>query len=241
MAPPSLMNIPVEIQCQILDLVLCPSEENVIENPIFDFRVIGQDRPLVNMATTLLDVSILDTCKSLRFFGLHVLYAKNTIRFTSPHDAKNFILHPKATNHTHLIKYLELEIDVFGPYLDRWVNFFRGNHMCDFHVKRLEIFFPSGPYRIGSGPVWADDYHEFAKIQQALMDKVRVPEVRVYWLSKDGYDAGRYLEDVMIGCFDGGAAEAVEEVDNGWSEGQADMEELALPYDYQCGPPTRIH
>ncbi|KAL9121001.1 MAG: hypothetical protein Q9187_002443 [Circinaria calcarea] len=237
MAASSLMKIPVEIQCQILDLILCPSEENVIENPIFDFRVIGQDRPLVNMATTLLDVSILDTCKSLRSVGLHVLYAKNTIRFTSPHDAKNFILHPKANNHTRLIKYLELEIDVFGPYLDGWVNFFRGNCMCDFRVKWLEIVFPSGPYRIGSGPVWADEYHEFAKIQQALVDKVRVPEVRVFWLSTDGYDAGRYLEDAMIGCFDGGPTEAVEDIDNGWSEGQADMQELALQYDYTIDQP----
>lgn len=121
MATSYLTNLPVEIQCQILNLVLCPSEEDVIENPIFDSRIFDISPPLVNTATTLLDVSILDTCKSLRTIGFHVLYAKNTVQFTSPHDARNFICHPKAHKHQRLIKSLELEIDVFGPYLDSWV------------------------------------------------------------------------------------------------------------------------
>ena len=235
MATSYLTNLPVEVQCQILDLVLCPNEENVIENPIFDQRIFDTSPPLVNTPTTLLDVSILDTCKSLRAIGFHILYAKNTVRFTSPHDARNFICHPKARDHQRLIKYLELEIDVFGLYLDSWVNFFRGNFMQDFRVKRLDIHFPYGPPRAGGWYLIAEDHSEFVKIQQALVDKIRVDnttvsEVCVTGLTSDGYDAGCYLVDAMYGLFDGAPTKEQETgADDAISEGMADMLALVVP------------
>ena len=128
-----LTNLPVKLRLQILEEVLCLKDRWLVEDPC--------GLPVFSDAGT----SIICASDGLYWLSIEVLYSKNTFKFTQLAELKAFVdMINKFQPLSHLIREVELVVNIFAGDCQSWGEYFEHDFMNDFpNLRSLGIDFPS--------------------------------------------------------------------------------------------------
>ena len=203
----ALVALPSELKLKTLKHILHLAGSAVFEDPRHDEW---------NFSLTL-DASILRACGDMYPHAVDILYGQNQFKFTEITTLKMFVQNINTRHQvSHLIRDLQLEINVFNSEITDWVDYFKdGSFENAFpHLNTLDITFSA--YRSFAGftclsPLGTTGLDDISK---AIVEHVRAHDAYVWGIWGDGaQELGDKLESAMTG-----REVKRTDCDSGWDE-----------------------
>ena len=203
----ALVTLPSELKLKTLQHVLRLGNSELFENPRNDEW---------NYSGTL-DASILRVCGGMYPHALDILYGQNEFKFTEIANLKMFIqnintLHPLS----HLIRNLQLEINVFNSEITDWVDYLEDGSFGNAfpNLRNLDIWFSEFRGFAGSlihSPFGTEGFDDIVK---AIAWNVRAEKAKVWGIWGQGAEE---VCDTLEYAMTGKEVEKGDH-DSGWDE-----------------------
>ncbi|KAL9121002.1 MAG: hypothetical protein Q9187_002444 [Circinaria calcarea] len=187
----ALSTLPSELQLETLDLVLHLDRGEVFENS-------GQEGK--GFPGTI-HTPILTAEKQLHLIGLEILYGRNSFKFTSANDIRQFTKIINAYQSlSSMIRHVELEVNVFSWEVDEWTEYVgSGDFGRDFlNLKLIDIDFTTFRGFAQSEFLSPMGTTHFDLLVEAFRSNVKADIAKVWGIWGDGADIiADSLEDCM--------------------------------------------